>query len=73
MTECMPISSPPEDYKLERPGTSGQIVAPQCKIMDDNFVELAAGTTGNIMVKGPPVMLGYENNPEATRVRLVLL
>ena len=36
MTECMPISSPPVGYNLDRPGTSGQIVGPMCQIQNGN-------------------------------------
>ena len=31
MTECMPISSPPAEYTLDRPGTSGRVVGPQVR------------------------------------------
>ena len=34
MTECMPISAPPIDYKLDRPGTSGKAVGPEMAILD---------------------------------------
>ena len=68
MTECMPISSPPVGYNLDRPGTSGQIVGPQCAILDANGERLPFGEdhVGQICVKGHPVMHAYENNPEAT-------
>ncbi|KAK3238771.1 hypothetical protein CYMTET_51249, partial [Cymbomonas tetramitiformis] len=60
MTECMPISSPPPNYALERPGTSGQAIGPELGIMDDNGNFLNPGQVGNIMVIGMPVMQGYE-------------
>ena len=67
MTECMPISSPPVGYNLDRPGTSGQIVGPRCSIRDGATGEaLPLGTTGDIFVAGHPVMKAYENNPEET-------
>eukprot|EP01052_Picozoa_sp_SAG31_P002936 SAG31_NODE_107_length_24865_cov_17.973593_5_plen_1307_part_00 len=34
MTECMPISSPSIDYKLERTGTSGRKCGPEIRIFD---------------------------------------
>ena len=67
MTECMPISSPPVGYNLDRPGTSGQIVGPFCQIQDGDGRELPPGPehVGQIMVKGHPVTHGYERNQEA--------
>merc|ERR550514_1191196 len=34
MTECMPISSPPVGFALDKVGSSGQIVGPRCSIRD---------------------------------------
>merc|ERR1719230_1738582 len=66
MTECMPISTPPADYKLDRPGTSGVAVGPELCIGDPNDARpLDVGETGNIMVRGAPTMQGYENNAAA--------
>ena len=76
MTECMPISTPPFDYQLDRPGTSGVAVAPELTIFpladadgaaNESKSEAAAAEqlTGRIMVRGPPVMGGYENNAHA--------
>ena len=47
MTECMPISSPPVGYALERPGTSGLACGPELCIMDGGKThELARGEIG---------------------------
>lgn len=34
MTECMPISSPPQSYRLDPIGTSGIAVGPEIAIVD---------------------------------------
>jgi acetyltransferase-like isoleucine patch superfamily enzyme len=67
MTECMPISTPPLTYNLERPGTSGIAVGPEIGIIDDRGIFLPSGEVGNIVVRGPPLMPGYENNSKANK------
>lgn len=59
MTECMPISTPPMDYKLERPGTSGVGVGPEISILDGAGSQLPYHTNGRIAVRGPPLFPGY--------------
>lgn len=54
MTECMPISSPPQHYALDPPGTSGTPVGPDILIVDDDLQPLPPGGRGNILVRGPP-------------------
>lgn len=38
----------------------------ECKIVDENGVEVEKGDVGELCVKGPGVMTCYYNNPEAT-------
>ncbi|KAK5112529.1 hypothetical protein LTR85_011221 [Meristemomyces frigidus] len=59
MTECMPISTPPLDYRLEKTGTSGISVGPEISIMDGNYQPMETGTVGRISVRGAPVFGGY--------------
>lgn len=59
MTECMPISTPPVDYKLDRPGTSGISTGPEMSIFDENFNKVASGSVGRICVRGEPLFPGY--------------
>lgn len=59
MTECMPIASPPLDYKLDRSGTSGSSVGPEISILDGNDRRMSIETVGRIAVRGAPVFEGY--------------
>ncbi|KAM0418608.1 hypothetical protein ACHAPT_012507, partial [Fusarium lateritium] len=59
MTECMPISTPPLDYRLDREGTSGISTGPEIAILDWSEVVVSNGTVGRICVRGEPVFPGY--------------
>ncbi|KAI8310161.1 putative peroxisomal-coenzyme A synthetase [Colletotrichum sp. SAR11_59] len=59
MTECMPISTPPLDYKLGRPGTSGISTGPDLTVLDYSDERSAPGEVGRICVRGEPVFSGY--------------
>ncbi len=66
LTEASPLVSfnPPGHGKL---GTIGLPVAStDCKIVDDNGNELPIGEGGELWVKGPQIMKGYWQRPEAT-------
>lgn len=62
MTECMPISTPPLNYKLDRTGTSGVSVGPEIAILDGNDCYIEDETVGRIAVRGSPVFNGYLKN-----------
>lgn len=63
MTECMPISSPPANYELGRPGTSGVAVGPEIAILDASTGKpLPEMTDGSICVRGSPCFRGYGHN-----------
>ncbi|MCJ1395012.1 hypothetical protein MMC18_007893 [Xylographa bjoerkii] len=59
MTECMPISTPPLSYQLDRPGTSGVSVGPEIAILDVSGHCLRNSKVGRIGVRGPAVFPGY--------------
>ncbi len=66
MTETSPVVSfnPPGYVKL---GTIGMPVSSTaCKVVDDDGVEQPIGQPGELCVKGPQVMKGYWQRPEAT-------
>lgn len=67
LTECSPVVTvnPPQ---LERyKGSIGMPVpSTEIKLLDDNGNEVPMGESGEMFVKGPQVMKGYLNRPEAT-------
>ncbi|WP_370293584.1 AMP-binding protein [Thalassolituus sp.] len=67
LTECSPIVAVNPAGGLERLGTVGQAVpGTALKCIDDQGNEVPQGDRGELCVKGPQVMKGYWNRPEAT-------
>ena len=62
----MPITSPPTNYQLDRPGSSGIACGPHLSIRDpaDMSRQLSCGTIGAICVRGIPTFEGYEISPD---------
>ena len=68
MTEASPVTHigflDPELYK---PESIGQPVAlTDCRVIDDNESDVAAGDRGELVMRGPQFMLGYWKEPQAT-------
>jgi acyl-CoA synthetase (AMP-forming)/AMP-acid ligase II/acyl carrier protein len=60
MTECMPISSPPSTYRLDKVGTSGVAVGPELAILNTATLQpVPPGEEGPICVRGEPCFRGY--------------
>ena len=69
MTEAAhQMASNPLPPLPRKPGTVGLAAGPELAIMDDAGTLLPAGTTGEIVIRGPNVTAGYESNPEANAV-----
>ncbi|MGD8384679.1 MAG: AMP-binding protein [Lysobacterales bacterium] len=68
-TETCPIAAyTPPGEAARKPASTG-IVAKHCeiRIVDADGAELATGKSGEILVRGPNVMLGYWRDDKATR------
>ena len=66
MTEAThQMASNPLPPGVRKPGTVGRPAGPEVAIMDEAGTLLPAGETGEIVIRGPNVTAGYENNPKA--------
>jgi long-chain acyl-CoA synthetase len=68
LTECSPVTHV-NPFEAPHPGTIGMpIPDTDCKVvaLNDPDREVAIGEAGELCIKGPQVMLGYWNKPEAT-------
>lgn len=67
LSETSPAVSFNHPGMPRRPGSIGTPVdGVQMRLVDDNGAQVAVGAAGEIQVKGPNVMKGYWNLPEAT-------
>jgi acyl-coenzyme A synthetase/AMP-(fatty) acid ligase len=53
---------------MRRAGSVGRAADVEIKVADDDGRALPAGTQGELLVRGPTVMRGYENDDEANRL-----
>jgi acyl-CoA synthetase (AMP-forming)/AMP-acid ligase II len=66
MTEAThQMASNPLPPLVRKPGTVGLPAGPEVQIMGEDGALLAANEIGEIVIKGPNVTAGYENNPKA--------
>jgi len=67
LTETSPVASTNPYGNKSRLGTVGiPVPATAMKVIDDHGVELPLGERGELCIKGPQVMKGYWQQPEAT-------
>jgi len=70
LTECPVCVENPYD-RPTKPGSIGLPIPEfSATIVDDNDNELSPGEIGELLIKGPAVMKGYLNRPEATEETL---
>jgi len=68
MTETAPrIACSPIPPGRRKPGSVGLPDGPEVMVMTSSGEPAAYGETGEILVRGPNVMRGYEDDPEANR------
>lgn len=60
------LITPPEFAYEKRESVGCPLPGTETLIMDENGVEVPAGSEGEIWLKGPNVVRGYWNNPDAT-------
>jgi acyl-CoA synthetase (AMP-forming)/AMP-acid ligase II/acyl carrier protein len=66
MTEAAhQVASNPLPPRQRRPGAVGLAAGPEVAVMDEQGNLLAAGQTGEVVIRGENVTPGYENNPDA--------
>lgn len=71
LTECSPFSCYNHDFK-HKPGSIGHpVINCEMKIIDEFGNPVGPGEWGEICIKGPNVMKGYWNKPEATAKTII--
>jgi len=72
LTETSPfITLVPLEYELQKMGSIGMAVPhAEIKLLGREGKEVSVGEVGELIIKGPMLMKGYHNDPEATRERI---
>ena len=72
MTEASPVTHmgflDPQFYRGDSIG--GPVAFTECRVLDENGNEVPRGELGELVMKGPQIMLGYWKSPEATEAVL---
>jgi long-chain acyl-CoA synthetase len=67
LSETSPVACFNQIHRVSKPGTVGQaIFGVDVRCVDDQDRPLPAGERGEVVIRGPNVMKGYLNRPEAT-------
>jgi acyl-CoA synthetase (AMP-forming)/AMP-acid ligase II len=72
LTETSPVTHVVRPHGENRPGTIGQpLPGTECRVVDPQTgTDAHEGERGELWIRGPQVMRGYLNNPEATAATL---
>ena len=66
MTEAAhQMAANPLPPRARKPGSVGVAAGPQIAVMDDEGTVLPQGAVGEVVIRGPNVTPGYDNNPTA--------
>jgi acyl-CoA synthetase (AMP-forming)/AMP-acid ligase II len=66
MTEAThQMTSNPLPPRARKPGAVGLAAGPEIAVMDDDGIVLPQGSIGEVVIRGPNVTPGYDNNPDA--------
>jgi long-chain acyl-CoA synthetase len=66
MTECSPLAAYNHDFRHVCGSIGSPVENVEMKIVNEDGTAVSADTAGEILVKGPNVMLGYHNQREET-------
>jgi long-chain acyl-CoA synthetase len=67
LTECSPVCVENPFGRQTRPGSIGLAIPGfQARIVNDQDQDVSVGAIGELIIRGPGVMKGYLNQPEAT-------
>jgi len=68
LTETSPVTHVIRPHGENRPGSIGTpLIGTECRLVDpETGAEMPDGERGELWIRGPQVMAGYLNNPEAT-------
>lgn len=68
LTECSPlVAAYPHNLTSYNGSIGVPVPSTEVRLVDDNGVDVAQGEAGELFVKGPQVMKGYWQRPEATK------
>jgi long-chain acyl-CoA synthetase len=72
MTEASPVTHmgylDPPYYRADSIG--GPVAFTDCRVLDENGIDVRVGELGELVMRGPQIMLGYWKSPEATEAVL---